>query len=146
MPKVSFIRRPWGQLVLGCFASLLLWANWQEPNLHDYPLPITVGVLQVHGVQPGAQATALHAQLMQVPGITACTVSADAHAVAFTYHPEVVTPAQVQQSVASSFRAQQYVAPSTPVVGPQCPVPQGYIVALEKLRFTLNLRRFFVNV
>jgi hypothetical protein len=73
-------------------------------------------------------------------------VSADAHAVAFTFHPNVVTPTQVQQVVAHSFRAREYVAPPAPVVGPQCPVPQGYLVALEKLRFALNLRRLFITV
>jgi hypothetical protein len=127
-------------------ALLLLWANWQEPNLHDYPAPVTVGALRLAGVQPGAQANALHARLLQVPGITACTISADAHALAFTYHPDVVSPTQVQRLVARSYQAQEYVAPATPVVGPQCPVPQGYLVALEKLRFTLNLRRLFIRV
>jgi hypothetical protein len=105
-----------------------------------------VGALRLAGVQPGAQANALHARLLQVPGITACTISADAHALAFTYHPDVVSPTQVQRLVARSYQAQEYVAPATPVVGPQCPVPQGYLVALEKLRFTLNLRRLFIRV
>ena len=136
-----------GRLALGCVALLLLWSNWQEPNLHDYPVPVTVGALQVTGVQPGPQAAALHARLLQLPGITACTVSADAHAVAYTYHPNEITPAQVQQQVASAFSGvQEYHAPAAAVVGPQCPVPTGYIVALERLRFALNLRRLFVKV
>ncbi|MFD2217841.1 hypothetical protein [Hymenobacter bucti] len=139
-------RRSWGWLATGGLGGLLLWANWQEPNLHDYPMPVGVGALQVSGVQPGAQATALQTQLAKLPGITACTISADAHAVAFTYHPDVVTPTQVRQIVAHSFRVREYVAPPTPVVGPQCPVPQGYITALERLRFALNLRRFFITI
>lgn len=143
MSKVTF----WGRLGLGSAAALLLWANWQEPNLHDYPTPVTVGAMRVAGVQPGPQAEALHTRLLQLPGITACTVSADAHAVAYTYHPDEITPAQVQQQVASAaFRVQEYHAPAAAVVGPQCPVPTGYIVALERLRFALNLRRIFINV
>ena len=129
-----------------CLVGLLLWANWQEPNLHDYSTPASVSALRLEGVQPGAQAAALHARLLRVPGITACTVSADAHALAFTYYPDVITPAHVRQLIARSYQAQEYVAPATPVVGPQCPVPQGYIVALEKLRFALNLRRLFIRV
>lgn len=135
-----------GRLALGCVALLLLWSNWQEPNLHDYPKPVSVGALEVAGVQPGPQAAALHARLLQIPGITACTVSADAHAIAYTYHPGEVTPAQVQQQVASGFRVQEYHAPAAPTAGPQCPVPTRYIVALEQLRFALNLRRFFIKV
>ncbi len=142
MSKATF----WGRLGLGSAAALLLWSNWQEPNLHDYPSPIGVGALQVAGVQPGPQAVALHTRLMQIPGITACTVSADAHAVAYTYHPDEVTPAQVQQQVAPAFQVQEYHAPAAPVVGPQCPVPLGYVTALERLRFALNLRRLFVKV
>ena len=135
-----------GRLLIGGVAALLLWANWQEPNLHDYSAPISVSALQVTGVQPGPQATALHTRLMQLPGITACTVSADAHAVAYTYHPDEITPAQVQQQIAPVFQVQQYQAPAVPVVGPQCPVPLGYVTALERLRFALNLRRLFVKV
>ncbi|MGI4862930.1 MAG: hypothetical protein ACRYFZ_03350 [Janthinobacterium lividum] len=136
----------YGRVALGGVFLLLLWSNWQEPNLHDYPAPVTVGALRVAGVQPGPQATALHARLLQLPGITACTVSADAQAVAYTYHPDEITPAQVQQQVASGFRVQEYHAPAAAIVGPQCPVPTGYIVALERLRFALNLRRLFVKV
>ena len=135
-----------GRLAIGSAVALLLWANWQEPNLHDYPAPIGVGALQVTGVQPGPQALALHNCLVQLPGITACTVSPDAHAVAYTYHPDETTPAQVQQQVAATFRVQPYHAPAAPVVGPQCPVPVGYITALERVRFALNLRRLFVKV
>lgn len=127
-------------------AAVLLWANWQEPNLHDYPAPIGVGALRVAGVQPGAQAAALRARLLRVPGITACTVSPDAHAVAYTYHPGEVQPAQVPQQLAPAFWAQVYEAPAAPLAGPQCPVPLGYVQALERLRFTLNLRRFLVKV
>ena len=134
------------KIMLGCLAGLLLWANWQEPNLHDYSAPASVGALRLAGVRPGAQVAALHARLLRLPGITACTISADAHALAFTYYPEMVTPAQVQQLVARTCQAQEYVAPATPVLGPQCPVPQGYLVALEKLRFALNMRRFFISV
>lgn len=38
---------------LGGAAALLLWANWQEPNLHDYSAPIGIAALQVAGMQPG---------------------------------------------------------------------------------------------
>ncbi|TVT41649.1 hypothetical protein FNT36_09460 [Hymenobacter setariae] len=126
--------------------ALLLWANWQEPNLHDYSAPISVGALRVAGSLPATEAAKLHTQLIQMPGITACTVQAGAHAVAYTYRPDEITPAQVQQQLAPAFRVQTYEAPAAPVMGPQCPVPQGYIMALEKLRFALNLRRLFIAV
>ena len=140
------MRRWLGRLGLGSAAALLLWANWQEPNLHDYPAPIAVAALRVAGVPPGPAATALHNQLVHLPGVTACTISADAHSLAFTYQPGVVTPAQVQQQVARSYRVQAYEAPATPAVGPQCPVPMRYVTALEQLRFSLNLRRLFIRV
>jgi hypothetical protein len=142
MAKATF----WKRIGLGSAAALLLWANWQEPNLHDYPAPVRVDALQVVGVQPGAQATALRTRLLQAPGITACTVSPDAHAVAYTYHPDETTPAQVRQHLASAFQVQEYSAAAAPVAGPQCPVPVGYLVALERVRFALNLRRLFVRV
>ncbi|WP_158022917.1 hypothetical protein [Hymenobacter coccineus] len=42
----------------------------------------------------------------------------------------------------------RYRSCTTPI-GPRPglrPVPAGYVLALERLRFTLNLRRFFVAV
>ena len=123
--------------------SMLAWASWQEPNLHDYPPPISVAALRL--ASPGT-VPAMHDQLVALPGITACTVSPDAHSLAFTYRPDEVTPAQVCQQLPAAWHAQLYEAPAQTVPGPQCPVPQGYIVAIERLRFALNLRRLFVKV
>lgn len=123
--------------------GLLTWASWQEPNLHDYPQPVNLAAMQL--ASPEA-ATAMHDRVVALPGITACTVSADNHALAFTYHPDETTPAQVYQQLPAAWHARLYQAPAQLVTGPQCPVPQGYLVALERVRFALNLRRLFVKV
>lgn len=140
----KLFRRPTVQLGLFGAASLLTWASWQEPSLHDYPQPISVAAVRLAG--PGTALAAMHDQVVRLPGITACTVNADARSLAFTYHPDEVTPAQVCQQLPAAWHAQLYQAPMQLVAGPQCPVPQGYLVALDRLRFALNLRRLFVNV
>ena len=136
----------WGSGAALVALALLTWGSWNEPNLHDYPAPIQVGMWQVADVQPGPAAIDLHDQLLQLPGITACTVSADAHSVAYTYHPDETTPATVQAALAPGFQLRAYQAPAVAATGPQCPVPAGYVLALERIRFAFNLRRLFVKV
>ena len=126
--------------------SLLTWGSWNEPNLHDYPAPVQVSVLQVADLQPGPAAIELRSQLLQLPGITACTVSADAHSVVYTYCSNETTPLAVQAALTPAFRLQPYQVPAAATSGPQCPMPAGYVVALERLRFAFNLRRLFVRV
>ena len=132
------------QVAAASVVSVLTWSNWQEPNLHDYPEPISVAVVQLSG--PALNVEGLHRLVTHVSGITACTISADVRSMAFTYHPNEVTPEQVQQQLPAAWHAQLYQAPPALITGPQCPVPQGYVVALERLRFALNLRRLFVKV
>ena len=61
-----------------------------------------------------------------------------------TYQSDIVTPAQVRQQVARSYRVQPYLAPATPAVRPHYSVPLRYVTALKQLRFALNLRRLFI--
>jgi hypothetical protein len=50
----------------------------------------------------------MHHQVMALPGIIACTVNADARSLAFTYHPDEVTPVQVCQQLLAGWHAQLY--------------------------------------
>lgn len=146
MANFTLVSRRIGQAVLVGALGLLGWANWNEPNLHDYPAPVTVAALQLTEPLTVAQAAALRTRVTETPGVTACTVSADGRAAVFTYRPAEASPAEVAARLANEYAVREYHAPALPDTGPQCPVPQQYVSALEQLRFALNVRRFFVKV
>ncbi|WP_162910775.1 heavy-metal-associated domain-containing protein [Hymenobacter oligotrophus] len=130
-------------LALAPVLALLAWANWQTPNLHDYVPPVTVTRLQY---QPGPAEPA--AVLEQVPGVTSCAANPAAGIAVVMHQPEQVSPQQLAAALQrAGVRATALPRPPAMVLtGPQCPVPPSYLLALERLRFALNFRRFFVEV
>ena len=144
----SFFR--WfGWLLSGGFVALMAWANWQEPDLHAYTAPITTVILQVDGVQSAGHALELEQRLSAEPGVSACSVRPQPGVAALVYNPALTT---VPALIGACTRAGLTRAIAMPRAQPlaanaaQCPVPTGYVVALDRLRFALNLRRLWISV
>ncbi len=143
-------------LFLGLFAALLLsfmtWANWQEPNLHDYVPVTTVTLLRVGGLTDPARARELERHVSSLDGVTTCNVSAKNQLAVVMHYADQLSTADVRRALSAggayAVTAQPTEIPqaSAAPAGPQCPVPAGYVLALERVRFAFNLRRFFVKV
>ncbi|MFD1470183.1 hypothetical protein ACFQ48_18285 [Hymenobacter caeli] len=141
----ALLRRGW---VVGPLA-LLAWANWEAPALHSYAAPIELVAWQVPHLPTGPAAEALRAHLAAQPGVRACALSAATGTVSFVYRPGEATEAGLRRALAGAGPYAPRALPAAPAPAPaarQCPVPAGYVLGLERLRFALNLRRFFVAV
>ncbi len=138
----------WWQAVAGVLLSLLIWANWDAPEMHHFVRPAEMTVWQLAPLHDAVTAQALQTLLAGEPGVSACAVSTRTGCVAFVYHPDEVTPQALYNAV-GRYGAQVMNNPAampTPPIIRQCPVPTGYLLAIDHIRFALNLRRFFVSV
>lgn len=147
LTSFSFRFRPW-QAAAGLLLALLVWASWDAPEMHHFVRPAEMTVWQLAPLSGPAAARALQAQLATEPGVAACAVSPHTGCVAFVYHPAEVTVGALYEAV-GRHGAQVVSNPparTTPPAIRQCPVPTGYLLALDRFRFALNLRRLFVSV
>jgi hypothetical protein len=136
-----------GQASGGLLLALLIWANWSAPEMHHFTRPAETLVWQLAPLDSLATCT-LQTHLATEPGVAACAVSLRTHCVAVVYHPEELTPDVLYAALrrAGAQVVDQPPVPTTQATIRQCPVPTGYLVALDKFRFTLNLRRFLVTL
>ena len=142
MPTPSLLaRRPWRLIGAAAVLALFTWSSWQEPSLHEYAPPTTFVTLSAPALRPGPESARLRAQITALPGITACALRPDKQLLTLAYNPELLSPAQLYARL--GLRPLP-VAPPDPTVR-QCPVPAGYVLVAERLRFALNLRRLFVR-
>gem|GEM_PF-1859660 len=138
------LRRSWALPLL----AILLWANWEAPEMHHFVRPADMAVWQLAPLASPAAAQALSTQLATEPGVSACAVSPRTNCVAFVYHPEEVTPAALYQAVGrhgGRILTHPLANAPKPAIR-QCPIPVGYLLWLDQVRFALNVRRFFVSV
>lgn len=143
------IHTAWRRLLVGgvlAFVALCTWASWETPALHHYALAVQVLLVHVEGVRIPAQAMRLQQQLEEVPGVSACTINPRTGLATVLYDEDTVPEAEVRRvlSVGGLFRVEtaKLAAPAAPER--QCPVPPGYVQAIERLRFTFNIRRLWV--
>ncbi|TPG65970.1 hypothetical protein [Hymenobacter nivis] len=141
----ALVRRGW---LVGPLA-VLAWANWEAPALHSFAAPIALVAWQVPHLPTGPAAEALRARLAAQPGVSACALSAATGTVSVVYRPGEATEAGLRQALAQAGPWVPQALPEAPAAAPTgraCPVPAGYVLALERVRFALNVRRFFVAV
>lgn len=137
------LRRSWALP----FLALVLWASWDAPAMHHYVRPVEVTVWQLAPLPSPAAAQTLATHLATEPGVSACSVSPRTNCVAFVYHPGEASLVELYAAV-RRHGIQVIDNPPAPTIAPairQCPVPTGYLVVLDQIRFALNLRRLFVS-
>lgn len=138
----SFPFRPWQVGLVVVLLAVFVWSSWEEPSLHEYAPTTEFITLAAPGLAPGPAAQRLQAEASALPGVTACALRADKQLLTLAYHPDELTAAELCQKLNLSPLP---VAAPDPTVR-QCPVPAGYILVLEQVRFALNLRRLFVSL
>ncbi len=148
---MSFPASP--KTILGIFCTLpiialLTWANWEAPAMHHFVRPAETAGWQLAPLGSPAAAEALRLRLAAEPGVSACAVSVRTGCVAFVYHPDEASAAALYAAVGRAG-ARIITTPPAAAAAPalrQCPVPPGAFAFIDKVRFALNLRRFFVAV
>jgi cation transport ATPase len=108
-----------------------------------------LAILKVHGLTDSRLAVDLQDRVSHMPGVTACTVAPTTQVAVVSYRPEETTEVAIRQMLAAGGAYVVSPAPPLPqtaALGPQCPVPASYVLAVERLRFALNFRRFLVRV
>ncbi|TGE26015.1 hypothetical protein E5K00_12730 [Hymenobacter aquaticus] len=138
----SFRFRPWQVVLALLVVSVFVWSSWEEPDLHEYAPPVEFLSLATPAQLPAPAAAQLQARAQALPGVTACALRPDRHILLLAFNPDKLTADQAGRAL--GLRALPAAAPDPTVR--QCPVPAGYVIALEHLRFALNLRRLFVVV
>jgi hypothetical protein len=126
--------------------ALLIWANWEAPEMHHFVRPAATAVWQLAPLGSPEAVHTLETRLAAEPGVSACAVSERTGCVALVYRPEEASPEALYQAV-SRNGGRVVTPPPAPAVAPairQCPIPAGYVLWLDQVRFALNLRRFFV--
>ena len=117
--------------------------------MHHFVRPVEITIWQLAPLgNDSARAYTLQRHLATEAGVSACAVSPRTNCVAFVYHPEQTTLTALYQAV-SHYGARVIDNPPASTITPairQCPVPGSYLVWLDRVRFALNVRRFFVSV
>lgn len=122
--------------------ALLTWGSWQDPDLSQYTRPVNYVILDAPTLQPGADSARLQGRVERLPGVTACAIRPAKQLLVVAFNPDSMSQQQLCQRLGL---AAQPTPPPNPTAR-QCPVPTGYVVLLEKIRFALNLRRLFIHV
>ena len=144
--------RRFSQITSGLLAAglltVLMWANWEAPALHEFAPVTQLTILRVGGLSEPAQARQLTANLRTLDGLSACHINAATQLAVISFDPAQLSIADVRNALASGG-TYSVAAPELPALAgparPQCPIPASYLTALDHLRFTLNVRRFFVQ-
>jgi copper chaperone CopZ len=137
-------------LLLISLLTLVTWASWEEPELHSYAKPVHIVQFYVANVQSQNQADDLRQQMTAVPGVTACAINPHTQCATVLYQEENISAAELGRilSVGGVFEVSRIrtskTSPTAAASERQCPVPSKYVLALEQLRFALNLRRLFI--
>jgi hypothetical protein len=133
--------RGWKILAL-LVVGLLVWGSWSEPNLHEFAPTTEFITLNAPALRPGPAAQQLQARAQALPGVTACALRPDKQLLTLAYHPDQLTAEELCQQL--GLQPLPMAAPDP--AARQCPVPAGYVLALERIRFALNLRRLFISL
>lgn len=141
-------RRPLVAGATTALLGLLLWANWALPALHAFAPAVEFATFQVDARATPALGSRLQRVAAGLPGVTAAALNPRAHCLTVAWQPARIGGAAVYERLRAVGHGRVWALPAATLsaaeAARQCPVPAGYVQALERLRFTLNLRRFFV--
>mgnify|MGYP002777017035 CR=1 FL=1 len=144
--------RSWLWAVALPVLALLTWAGWEEPSLHHYAAPTRLTIVRVGGLTDATRAQELYQRIRSLDGVTACTITPATQLAVVAYETEHLSEAEVRRALSAggayAVAPAALAAASSDHAGParpQCPVPASYLVAIDRFRFALNVRRLFVR-
>ena len=104
--------------------------------------------LHVSGLRSLVQVGAAQQQVAAVQGVQACVINQHTHVATVLYREADVSADEIERvlSVGGEFQVTRPAPVAYASVARECPVPASYLQTLERVRFSLNLRRLFVHI
>ena len=124
--------------------GLFTWGSWQDPKLSQYARPVTYLVFNTPHLQSATDSAQLLSQVEHLPGVTACAIRPASQRLVMAFNPDSLSQEEECQRLGLTVQPPAPPAPIDPSIR-QCPVPAGYVLALEKVRFFFNLRRLYIK-
>jgi copper chaperone CopZ len=134
--------KPTGYTVLGLFVVFIIYANWEPAPLSNQVKPVSIAMLSVKGLTDQLKAKELQGQVDKLKGVTAATANVESEMISITFDPETTTEATLSSFVkqATNLNVVPKVFELVGPPSPQCPVPMGYILAFEKVKYAFCFR------
>ncbi|MFN4144424.1 MAG: heavy-metal-associated domain-containing protein [Runella sp.] len=127
-------------VLLGLLGAMVVYANWEEPPLHARVKPVAMTILKVEGMDNPQQAIQIKEHIEAKAGVTACASNPESKLVSITYHPDIISETTLQSEVFSRVHLPVSKAIFPESSAPECPIPHGYIMAFERLKYALCFR------
>ncbi len=124
------------------FGSFVVYANLEPAPLHARAVPVTMTILRVNNELPQTKYDEVRRNIETETGVTACAANAENKIVSITFDPEKSTILALQEKVAQITKStvEKAVFENVSSSGPQCPVPQEYIIAFERVKYAFCFR------
>ena len=126
----------------GLFLTFVVYANLEPAPMHAYVKPIKMTIFKVEGLTNPALVNNTRERVSQLEGVTACAANPVSEMVSITFDPDQTSETSLHQMVKNitHLPVQTAVFESTEPSGPQCPVPQEYILAFEQVKYAFCIR------
>jgi hypothetical protein len=128
--------------LLGLFVAFVVYANLEPAPLSNQVKPVSIAMLSVKGLTDQSRAKELQSKVDKLSGVTASTANVESQMISITFHPD-----ETSDKILSSFVSEATHLSVSPKVfelvgspAPQCPVPMGYILAFQKVKYAFCFR------
>jgi hypothetical protein len=131
-----------GYTLLGLIVAFVVYANLEPAPLSNQVKPVSIAMLSVKGLTDNIKAKDLQSQVDKLAGVTASTASAESQMISVTFHPDETTEEILSSFVgkATNLSVTRKVFELVGPPAPQCPVPMGYILAFQKVKYAFCFR------
>lgn len=143
MKKISLIFK-----YVFVFMSIFLivftvYANIDTPPLHYYAPESEMQMYRIESFGQKGNPTNIKTEVLALDGVTACAVNEQSKILAVTFYPQKNSSEKLQNYLTNQLGLTLSKA-TFPKMGnnaKECPVPLGYILAIEKLKYALCFRK-----
>lgn len=131
-----------GYTLLGLFLAFVVYANLEPAPMHSYVKPISMTIFKVDGLTSPEQVNSVKEKVSLHNGVTACGANPVSELVSITFDPDQTSEGSLRKLVGNitGRPVQAAVFKTDGPPSPQCPVPQEYIMAFEKVKYALCFR------
>jgi hypothetical protein len=123
------------------FLGFMIYANWQPKPLHAYAKDSQLSIYQLQNRATEQDLRKINDELEQVEGISAVAGNTESQMLSVVFHPDEISESEVKSWLSNKnidFEKADFSVEGSPAA--QCPVPHGYIMAFEKIKYALNFR------
>lgn len=129
-------------VILGiALVSFFIYANLDTKPMHAYAKPTGIELFEVKEGLNDQRIEELNTKIEAIEGITAFAGNAESKIISVLYNPE-----KINQKKITEILIDENLTLEKPSFGPkdpnvaECPVPYGYILQFQKLKYAFNIR------